>query len=243
MADLGQLIYEIQSGQNILLRKSEDIKFIGYCLAYCGSINSQNYQDVYALYANNFKRNGYFVDFGATNGKTLSNSLLLEETFGWKGILAEPNEAWHKDLEKNRPNAIIDKRCVYSKSGDIVEFLNTNAADLSTIKGFGNDDEHKDKRITDNVSQIETVSLVDLLIQHNAPKEIDYLSIDTEGSELDILTAFFNDSRGYVFNSITVEHNYVQDTRQKLSLLLTQNGYRNQFSTLSRCDDFYVRKT
>ena len=54
------------------------------------NIKSQIYQDIFVLYTLNWKRNGFFVEFGATNGFDLSNSYLLEKDFGWKGILCEP---------------------------------------------------------------------------------------------------------------------------------------------------------
>lgn len=63
------------------------------------------------LYRAKFKQNGFFVEFGATNGIDLSNTYLLETEFGWNGILAEPDKYWHTSLIANR-TAIIDIRCV-----------------------------------------------------------------------------------------------------------------------------------
>ncbi|WP_417886433.1 hypothetical protein [Zunongwangia sp.] len=54
--------------------------------------NSQLDQDLFVLFETNFKQNGYFVEFGATNGIAHSNTHLLEIDFGWKGILAEPSK-------------------------------------------------------------------------------------------------------------------------------------------------------
>ena len=51
---------------------------------------SQLRQDIFVLCTLDFKRNGFFVEFGATNGVDLSNSYLLETEFNWTGILAEP---------------------------------------------------------------------------------------------------------------------------------------------------------
>lgn len=70
--------------------------------------------------------------------------------------------------------------------------------------------------------QLETISLHDFLIKNNSPKEIDYLSIDTEGSELDILENFpFNK---WDIKYITVEHNYTEQ-RERIFNLLSSNGY------------------
>ena len=76
------------------------------------------------------------------------------------------------------------------------------------------------------------------MIEHQAPKVIDYLSIDTEGSELEILSAF--DFTRYDIRLITVEHNF-SDDRSKIHDLLRQNKFRRTFENLSRWDDWYVR--
>ena len=44
----------------------------------------------------NFKKNGFFVEFGAGNGEKFSNTFLLEKNFNWNGILAEPCKSFHK---------------------------------------------------------------------------------------------------------------------------------------------------
>jgi hypothetical protein len=77
-------------------------------------------------------------------------------------------------------------------------------------------------------------------VQHNAPAEIDYLSIDTEGSELTILRALdFNQWR---FNVITVEHNWVQSARDGIYSLLTSHGYARVLTEFSHREDWYIRE-
>lgn len=70
-------------------------------------------QDIFVLVATNFKKGGFFIEFGATNGIDLSNTYLLEKEYEWKGILGEPAKKWHKDIVKNRSsNPNIDFYCV-----------------------------------------------------------------------------------------------------------------------------------
>ena len=57
-------------------------------------------QDLFVLSELEFKKNGYFVEFGATNGFDISNSYLLETKFNWKGIVAEPAKKWRHELKK-----------------------------------------------------------------------------------------------------------------------------------------------
>ena len=88
---------------------------------------SQLGQEIFALIQNDFKRDGYFVEFGATNGVELSNTHLLEKEFGWTGILAEPGLVWHKELHENRV-CNIETQCVWSKSGETLSFHESDLA-------------------------------------------------------------------------------------------------------------------
>ena len=84
------------------------------------------------------------------------------------------------------------------------------------------------------------VSLIDLLNTYNAPKNIDYLSIDTEGSEFEIIKNLdFNKFRPC---TITIEHNYEKIKRNKILNLLTKNNYLRVFKQVSRFDDWYIDK-
>lgn len=150
---------------------------------------AQIFQDLFVLYLTNEKRNGFFVDFGATNGMELNNTYLLEKEYEWTGIVAEPSKVWQNSLRINR-TCFIDNRCVWSNSGELLLFNETENAILSSINSFSDIDFLSEQRINKARYEIPTVSLEDLLKTYNAPYEIDYLSIDTEGSELDILQVF-----------------------------------------------------
>jgi len=200
------------------------------------NFRSQLGQDVHALSLLGPNKKGFFVEFGATNGVDLSNTFLLERMFGWRGILCEPAAMWRDQLAKNR-SASIDSRCVFSESGLLLSFLETSTPELSTLKGFGESDYHAGARQSARSYDVETVSLLDLLREHRAPSHIDFLSIDTEGSELRILNAF--DFSQYTFGLIVVEHNYTSD-RNKIQALLESKGYRQLYPELSDFDDWFV---
>ena len=198
---------------------------------------SQLMQDVFVFSHLNYKDDGFFVEFGATNGVELSNTYLLEKKFFWKGILAEPAKIWHLDLKKNRA-VFIEEKCIWKNSGSIVEFNEVSIPELSSISYFHNKDDWALLQRKNFVKYpIETISLIDLLDKYHAPKVIDYLSIDTEGSEFEILSNF--DFNKYQFRVITCEHNYTSD-RKKIYNLLIKNGYIRKYSLLSKWDDWYV---
>jgi hypothetical protein len=83
-----------------------------------------------------------------------------------------------------------------------------------------------------------TISLNDMLEKYNAPDHFNYLSIDTEGSELEILRAF--DFQKYKIDVITCEHNYAEN-RNAIYSLLTRHGYERKYEDISQFDDWYVR--
>lgn len=199
---------------------------------------SQIKQDLFVLSELGFKTDGFFVEFGATDGVSMSNSYLLEKEFNWKGILAEPGKCWHVALEKNR-SASVEKDCVWNKTGEELEFQEADSSTLSTVIGFGDTDIHSNTRTTGNSYTVTTISLNDLLQKYNAPKMIDYLSIDTEGSEYIILNSF--NFENYKFRVITVEHNYTE-LREKIFNLLSSKGYKRVHTEHSLFDDWYVLK-
>jgi FkbM family methyltransferase len=199
---------------------------------------SQLRQDLFVLCETDFKRDGYFVEFGAANGSDLSNTFLLEHHFCWKGILAEPSKYWHSQLYQNRPNSLIETKCIWNQSGVFLEFMETRDPELSTIQIFQQSDTPISKSQKVRSYSVETISLFDLLRKYDAPKHIDYLSLDTEGSEYDILESFNFDE--FSFGIISVEHNY-KPIREEIFKLLTQNGYLRKHENVSLFDDWYVK--
>ena len=93
----------------------------------------QHRQDLFALKELKSKKNGFFVEFGATDGVSGSNTYLLEKEFGFKGILAEPNPKQRKNISKER-DVIIVEECVWTKSGEKLKFVDDG--DLSTLNIF-----------------------------------------------------------------------------------------------------------
>ena len=160
--------------------------FLAYCIQHSSESHAQLLQDLFVRWWLREKREGYFVEFGATDGISLSNTKNLEQHFGWNGILAEPARRWHAALRENRSCA-IEAACVRSNSGETLLFNEVAEAELSTLVEFSDKDFHAEARQRGNVYSVNTISLRDLLNKHDAPPHIDYLSIDTEGSELTIL--------------------------------------------------------
>lgn len=104
---------------------------------------SQLGQDIWVLEKTGYMRNGYFVEFGATDGVLLSNTWLLEKEFGWQGLCAEPNPKFFALLQKNR-HCQISNQYIGRETGQQVEFILADA--FGGSREFADDDHHKSKR-------------------------------------------------------------------------------------------------
>lgn len=184
---------------------------------------------------------GWFVEFGAMDGETASNSLLFERHHAWRGVVAEPARRFHAQLGANR-SCNIDHRAVYSISDQILDFKEIDHhAGLSVLTEFIDNDHHAARRKSDRGAtySVRSVSLNDLLTHHGAPRDIDYISMDTEGSELAILCEF--DFAKHAVKIWTIEHNFNPFHRSGIYDIMTANGYRRILENQSRYDDWYVQ--
>ena len=200
---------------------------------------SQIGQDLEVLKRYNNKTDGFFVEIGASDGVVFSNTYLLEKFFNWKGICVEPIPNRYESLCKNRPNSVCFDNAVYDVSNKQVIFDIANNFDL--LSGISQNIDCHVQAVNANKSQIivTTISLNDLLEKSNAPSFMEYLSLDTEGSELEILKSL--DFQKYMFGLIDVEHNYVEPRRSQIKELLISNGY--EYIRENAFDDCYKHKS
>lgn len=193
---------------------------------------SQAGQDYWVIYeVFNQKRNGYFVEIGSTDGVNINNTYLLEQRYGWEGICIEPNPQKFQRLVINR-NAICLNTCVDSEERRVnfmVSGLNSGILDNL-------DEEFIQKnRKRSRMIEVETRRLADILNVNDAPKIIDYLSVDVEGAEERVLLNFPFEE--YLFRTITIER-----PSSKLQNYLGDNGYV-LVKKIPRLDYFYVHET
>jgi len=201
---------------------------------------SQFNQDLIVLKAFDFKKNGYFVDIGANDGISGSNSYLLEKEYDWNGICVEPLPDVYLKCKECRNCACYDF-AVYSKSD-----LELNFCMSGLLSGIEDTHLIKDKKqnfidpsyFTNNYKgdvKVQTKTLTDILDMSNAPNFIDYLSIDVEGAEMHVLHGIDFDK--YKFGMIHIEHNW-QPYRVEIRDNLEKNGYL--YLIENKCDDIYV---
>lgn len=211
--------------------------FFKFVMNHSAESRSQGAQDLWALYESKEPGIKFFVDFGATDGVKINNTVLLEREYGWKGIVAEPNPVWHDELEKNR-TAIVEKRCVHSVTGSALEFLNANNPEYGGIANGHTQNAARKFSIQGDVIKVETVSLGDLLEKHHAPARIDFMSVDTEGSEYDILESF--DFKKWDVRLFSIELGPIEKDNA-LNRLMAENGYTRRFEKFSGGDAWFKK--
>tara|TARA_B100000787_G_scaffold108896_1_gene80984 strand:- start:150 stop:980 length:831 start_codon:yes stop_codon:yes gene_type:complete len=209
------------------------------------NIKSQLYQDVFASFVVGDKFDKTFFEFGATNGIDLSNSYILETLLNWKGALSEPSPQWHSELKKNRPNINIITDCIWSESKKELDFFVSNVGVLSTLNDFKESDKismpgNTSARVKNGkIVSVKTISLNHVIEKEFKFKTPSYISVDTEGSEYEILKVFdFKRFRPIVF---TIEHNFTE-LQLKIDELMIANDYVRVFKKITAFDAWYISR-
>lgn len=159
--------------------------------------------------------NGYFVELGANDGVTQSNSLYFEKYRNWRGLLVEPAPQNYLKCRLNRSSldSIYCAACVsfdYDKEFVRIAYSNLMSTPVSLESDI--QDPHAHARLGDRfLGNGETVfefgavaqTLNSLLLDARAPRLIDFLSLDVEGAELEVLKGI--DHKTFRFRYILVE--------------------------------------
>lgn len=193
---------------------------------------SQDKQDFY-LETVVFKghTNGFYVDVGAHNGITFSNSYFFDKERNWKGICIEPLPEVYSKLCKNRNNSINLNLAIDNKNA-VVNFVSNNGY-TEMLSGI---QEHLDKRhisrinqenkltgANTNIIQVQTRPLKDIFTDNNI-SHINYLSIDVEGAEKQVIESIDFDK--VFIDVIGFENNY-QDVSIPIVDLLKSKSYKH----------------
>jgi hypothetical protein len=160
------------------------------------------------------KTNGYFIDLAANDALELSNTVSLEVNAQWRGLCVEPNPMYWYNLTYFRTCHVV--AAVVGKTRMEPMYFRYDAGDHGGIVGdrFDNGKRWQRKSLLQY-----TVPLLEVLQYHQAPRVIDYLSLDVEGAEEFILESFPFDQ--YTISILTVER-----PDESLRNLLEQHGYQ-----------------
>lgn len=199
------------------------------------NFKSQFNQDRNVLEIYNFKKNGFFIEIGAYDGIDSSNTYVLEKEYNWNGLCVECNPIYYNNLSNSR-NCYKSNNAVYNEDGREMEFY-----DSGGYAGLVETNNHQ-HIVNHPKIKVYTKKLTTLLDEISAPSFIEYLSLDTEGSEYEILKA--HDFNKYKIGYICVEHNSIEHNRLAIRELLESKGYRfkrdNGDSYWGVIDDEYI---
>lgn len=177
--------------------------------------------DKWAAKVLNMKLGGFFVEAGAGTGTNGSSTYLLEDYLDWNGILIEPN--FQFELMCESPRLVMLENVVLWDKDGLVEFVEVKGAPgysgvLTTLM-----DRKADIWKDGEQRTFKCTTLTHVLDKHSAPPIIDYVALDTEGSEGRILSGL--DFNRYQVRLFSIE----DDTCNKRLLDLGYKQVQNEF--------------
>lgn len=195
-------------------------------------------QDQWVCEVFKYKRAGYFLDFGGFEGLLHDNTFYLEKFLGWRGILVEPNPVPYASACAVR-NCITVNAALHRESRKSLQF--TDSHGLSSFVEHIDSDSNATLRreISQKIFNVDTINPTELLDRFNAPELIDYMSLDVEGAELDVLKAFDFDK--YKVALLSIEHNHNHEKANSIRVHLKKWGY--EYVSHFNDDFFFHTKT
>ncbi len=196
---------------------------------------SQFFEELYIRDFFKDKKNGYFVDIGANHYKNNSNTYYLEKHLNWQGIAVDPIASFAKGYKQHRPKTDYLSYFISEESGGVEKFYQvlSNYRLSSSQKGAVN-------RFPFKEIQVPTITMNDLLLKHQA-QDIDFLSIDVELSEIEVLEGF--DIEKYRPKLVCIEtHGPI---RAKIYEYFSLHNYMpiKKYSELDRLNTYFTPKS
>mgnify|MGYP006088975773 FL=1 len=177
------------------------------------------------------KVNGVFVEIGAFDGITYSNTKAIEDNLNWTGILIEPSPDCFQILSKNRPKTINIGSAISSVKSEYLEFYD----DAGSLGGFTHILDkcvQKSGRSWVDAWKINTIPIevnVDKLsniFDNNKIKYVDFLSIDVNGAQLEVLETINWDVPIYVISiDFSAWGEFGKNMAKKSRELLSSKGF------------------
>lgn len=173
------------------------------------SHSQNNEEEVILAYFNG--KIGRFLDIGANDGETLSNTRALA-LLGWSGVWVEPSPVAYKKLSALYPDGHIINAAVGLESGE-VEFYEGSDTLTSTLLSK---ETERWGRSNFSVTKVRSITPVELYAM--APGPYDFISIDCEGLDVEVLA--HTPSTLQKTAAFCIEHNTIEDRKSRILSLL-----------------------
>jgi len=182
-----------------------------------------------------FKKDGFFVEVGCIDGLRFSNTSYFE-SIGWKGLCIEAHSDYIDMIKSNRPKSIVEHAAVGDKDIMEIDFFANSRGTFSTVdKSKGKEWEGNEYFSGFETQKVAMLTLNTIFKKHNI-KDIDFISIDIEGHEVEALMGM--DMDVYQPTVVMVESDS-KEHRSKIDSILLNKGYK--FIASLRHDLFYSR--
>jgi len=200
---------------------------------FLNSSYSQEGEDLVLARIFEFQKKGFFVDVGALHPKRFSNTYRFYET-GWRGINIDAMPGSMEIFNQMRPEDINLEIPVSDKAENLDYYVFNEPALNTFSKELADERSQKDKYHVDQVINIKTNTLENILDQH-LPKnqEIDFMTIDAEGLDFQILTS--NNWSKYSPKVVLIENELGLDEvmGSKVDQFLNEKGYKIYAKTVN----------
>lgn len=201
---------------------------------------SQDNQD-YIVYENFFKHknNGFFCDIGGNHPLKLNNTRYFEE-LGWHGIAFEPLPHMTKLWSEHR-KATLFPFALSDHEGEVIFTVVKDETGWEDMLSFVKETGDVESRFKTYEIKVQAKIFNKIMMEENIT-HIDYLSLDVEGHELNVLNGI--DFKKVKINVLTIENNppsCVLYGDEKIRQLMFDNNYLLWGRTVG-LDDIYVSK-
>lgn len=154
---------------------------------------SQHGEDALLAERFDYKRDGYYVEVGALDGETISNTYFFEKALGWTGVLVEANPAMAEQCRLARPRSLVAATAVSAPGAPETLALHVAEGPWAGMSSVSPTRVHKgmlrDRHATTHTIRVPTATL-DRVLEDAGTTRIDFISIDVEGHEADVLRGF-----------------------------------------------------
>ena len=163
---------------------------------------------------------GFYVDLGAHDEKTISNTWFLDKCLGWQGLCVEANPELAEKLRQSSRTCKVVNKCAAEKVGTL-QFVSNGAIGHIAAAGQGG-------------VEIPCAPLSELL-RSESVSQVDFMSVDIEGNEISALSG--TDWDAVPIQLILIESAWASE---RLDLLLADAGFW-RMADIGYADDLYIR--
>lgn len=207
--------------------RSESSKFYG-----------QHKQDQFIDQLLNQRRNGFFIEAGAYDGESGSNTLFFEKDRNWTGLLIEANPSLFQRLREKKRKAYLSPTCISITMSSV-------ATTFAFDDFLGGIESVIYKKNRTNIGMVQCIPLMTYLLALGV-YHIDYFSLDVEGGEVEVLKTI--DFRLFQIDTLSIEYYSLPESREaslkrlnNIRKVMLETQLYKEVTTIADLDIVFIR--